>query len=77
MSNIVELNYAQAHEFVEKNKNKGFYWDGYTIVKFSPSKNGFTSKDGLYRNGQWGYSVRYNLKDNGTWEISDKYAKFI
>lgn len=75
MSNIVELNYAQAHEFVEKNKNGGFYWDGYTIVKWSPGHNGFTQTNGLFRNGKWGYANRFTLTPKGTWKLPEKYVR--
>jgi len=70
------LDYEAAHNFVEKNKDKGFFWDGYTIVKWSPSNNGFMQPNGMFRNNKWGYSNRYNLTSSGTWEISDKYAQF-
>ncbi len=71
------LNYEAAHSFVEKNKDQGFFWDGYTIVKWSPSSNGFMQPNGMFRNNKWGYSNRYNLTSSGTWEISDKYAQFV
>jgi hypothetical protein len=73
----ISLNYEEAHNFVEKNKSHGFFWDGFTIVKWSPSNNGYMQKNGMFRNNKWGYSNRYELKTNGMWEISDKYAKFI
>jgi hypothetical protein len=76
MSKIV-LDYEAAHNFVEKNKSNGFFWDGFTIVKWSPSNNGYMQKNGMYKNNRWGYSNCYNLKANGTWELSDKYVKFI
>jgi len=74
MSNIVELNYAQAHEFVEKNKNKGFYWDGYTIVKWSPGHNGYTQPNGLFKNGKWGYANKFPLTEKGNWKLPVKYV---
>lgn len=70
------LNYEQAHKFVDKNKNKGFFWDGYTIVKWTPGHNGYMQKNGMFRNNQWGYASRYKVNQNGIWELSDKYAKF-
>jgi hypothetical protein len=73
----ITLDYNAAHNFVEKNKSQGFFWDGWTIVKWSPSNNGFMQPNGLYKNGKWGYSNRYELKSNGTWDISEKYAKFV
>lgn len=73
----ITLNYEAAHSFVEKNKDQGFFWDGYTIVKWSPSNNGFMQPNGTFRNNKWGYSNRYNLTSSGTWEISDKYAQLV
>lgn len=73
----VILNYEEAHKFVEKNKDQGFFWDGYTIVKWSPSNNGYMQKNGMFRNNKWGYSSRYFFNSKGLWELSDKYAKFI
>jgi hypothetical protein len=76
MSKII-LDYNSAHNFVEKNKNNGFYWDNYTIVRFSPHSAAYMDKKGSYKNGKWGFSNRYDVKQNGTWELSEKYAKFI
>ena len=73
----ITLNYEAAHSFVEKNKDQGFFWDGYTIVKWSPSNNWFMQPNGMFRNNKWGYSNRYNLTSSGTWEISDKYAQLV
>lgn len=76
MSKII-LDYDNAHKFVEKNKDKGFFWDNYTIVKFSPHSAAYMDKNGSYKNNKWGFSNRYEVKSNGTWELSEKYAKFI
>jgi hypothetical protein len=73
----ISLNYEQANNFVEKNKNQGFFWDGWTIVKWSPSNNGYMQKNGLFKNNKWGYSNRYDFNPNGMWELNEKYAKFI
>lgn len=74
MAKTVELNYKQAHEFVSKNKNLGFFWDGWDIVKFTPNDNGFMQKNGMFRNGKWGHSIRISLKDSGTWAVLEKYV---
>jgi hypothetical protein len=73
-SNKVNLNYEQAHKFVEKNKALGFFWDGWDIVKWTKNENGFTQKNGLYRNGSWGHSIKVPLNDNGTWSVLEKYV---
>jgi hypothetical protein len=75
MSNMTEMDYKLAHKFVEENKLKGFFWDGYTVVKWSPGHNGFTQTNGLYRNGKWGYASRFDMTDKGTWSIPNKYVK--
>jgi len=73
----ISLNYDQAHKFVEKNKKLGFYWNGYSIMKWTPGHNGYMQKNGMFRNNQWGYSLQYDVNSIGMWEISDKYAKLI
>lgn len=71
------LNYEQAHNFVEKNKSNGFYWDGWTIVKFSPHSAAYTDKNGIFKNNKWGFVSKYKVNSFGNWELSDKYARFI
>jgi hypothetical protein len=75
MKNVVEMNYNQIHEFVNNNKKIGFFWEGYTVVKWSPGHNGYTEVNGMFRNGKWGYANRYNLTDKGMWLIPAKYVK--
>ena len=71
----ITLNYDQAHAFVEKNKSKGFYWDGWTMKKFSPHSAAYTDKNGVFKNNKWGFANLYPVNSNGCWELSDKYAK--
>ena len=75
MKTTTEFNFKQAHKFVESNKRSGFYWDGYTIVKWSPGHNGFTQTNGMFKNGKWGYANKYSMTDQGTWVIPSKYVK--
>ena len=75
MKNIEEMTYGQAHKFVDSNKKLGFYWDGYTIVKWSPGHNGFSQTNGMYKNNKWGYANKYSMTDQGTWLIPSKYVK--
>ena len=74
MSDYTELNYNEAHAFVEKNAFRGFYWDGWTIVKWTKNSNGYTQTNGSYRNNTWGYEARINLSDKGTWKVLTKYV---
>ena len=75
MSTYTELNYEQAHDFVNKNVNKGFYWNGWDIVKFTENPNGFSQKNGMYRNDRWGFRVIIPCSDNGTWKVLSKYVE--
>ena len=73
----ISLNYDQAHSLVEKHSKNGFFWEGYTLVKWTPNPNGYMQKNGMFRNNQWGFASKYQVTKNGTWEISEKLAKFI
>jgi hypothetical protein len=75
--NKINLTYESAHSFVEKNKEQGFFWDNYTIVKFSPHSLAYTDKKGVFKNNKWGFVSRFDVKSDGTWDLSAKYEKFI
>lgn len=74
MSKLVEMNYDQIHDFVNKNKSKGFFWDQYTVVKWSPGNKGYMQTNGLYRNGKWGYASKFSMTNKGTWLIPINYV---
>jgi hypothetical protein len=74
MKNLVELNYEQAHKFVENNKTLGFFWDGWDIIKWTENENGFSQKNGLFRNNKWGHAMRIPFTDNGTWKVLERYV---
>jgi len=74
MSNLTELNYKDAHDFVEKNKFRGFYWDGWDMVKFTKNDNGYYQDNGMFRNNSWGYATKIKMTDKGTWKVLTKYV---
>jgi hypothetical protein len=74
MKNMVELDFKSAHKFVSSRKRDGFFWDGYTIVKWTPGHNGWSETNGMYRKGKWGFANKYKLRDNGTWLVPSKYV---
>ena len=74
MKNMTELTYQEAHDFVSKNKKSGFFWDGWTIVKWSPGHNGYTEVNGMFRKGKWGFANKYKLTNKGTWWVPSKYV---
>jgi hypothetical protein len=71
---LVELGYDKANAFVEKNKNLGFFWDGWDMYKWTPNENGFMQKNGMYRKNQWGHAMKIPMTDNGTWMVLEKYV---
>lgn len=68
---MIELNYQQAHEFVKSNSHKGYFWDGYKIARWVPNSNGFSMKNGMFRNNQWGISFYSDVTENGTWKVKN------
>lgn len=74
MATYAELDYSQAHAFVDKNARLGFFWDGWDIVKWTPSPNGYSRENGMYRNGKWGIFVKIPCTDAGTWKVLEKYV---
>ena len=66
---MIELNYKEAHKFVADNARKGYFWDGWQIVRWIPNDNGYTMKNGSFRNGKWGIEFRSDVSTNGTWKV--------
>lgn len=65
------IGYDAAHEIVNTNSN--LFWDGWTIVDWKQSKDGFYKKNGMFRNGAWGITRRYFPGNNG-WKVPAKYV---
>jgi hypothetical protein len=74
MSNLTELNYDEAHKFVEKNKFRGFKWNGWDIIKWTKNSNGYFQTNGKFSDNEWGYETRIPLTENGTWKVLTKYV---
>jgi hypothetical protein len=73
MANFENVDYDTAHKIVNKNKN--MFWDGWTIVEWRRDPDGYFSKNGMFRNGQWGKVVRnISVSNDGTWKVPVKYA---
>jgi hypothetical protein len=52
-------------------KNKALFWDGWTVVNIYKSDKAKTSKYGMYINGQWYMSKRFEPSRNG-WDIPER-----
>ena len=75
MLNLKSLN--QAENFVNRQKEIGndVRWENYDIVFFRASERGVTSKDGVFRNGVWGYSNRFEVNESGEWNIDPRNVR--
>lgn len=64
-------NPAEAEKFVRRQQRLGndVRWENYDIVFHRPAPQGVYSKDGAYRDGQWGFENRVPVSEKGTWEV--------
>lgn len=65
----MELTLKQAEDFVDQNSGRGYFWDGYTIVRWVRNNNGYSMPNGSFKNGVWGVEFRTPMSDNGTWSL--------
>lgn len=65
------VNLSDAERFVSKTRNAR--WDGWDIVFFRPHPNGYTSPQGVFYRGRWGFQHRVSPSRRG-WEIPKRYA---
>lgn len=66
---MIELTYSEAHKFVKDNAKRGYFWDGWNIVRWVPNENGFSMRNGMFKNGRWGISFVSPVTDSGTWKV--------
>jgi hypothetical protein len=60
-----------ADRFVKEQRAAGSdcRWDGWDVVIFKSSDRARTSREGVFRNGVWGYDNRSVVSTDGIWEI--------
>jgi hypothetical protein len=49
-------------------------WDGWDVVKYTPSSNSMFAKDGVYKNGEWQKKKVFPLTSDG-WHIPSSIGK--
>lgn len=61
----------RAEKFVEKQKALGndVRWDGWDIVFFREAPHAVYSRDGVIREGTFGFDNRVKVSTSGTWEV--------
>lgn len=68
------LNYDNADRKLAKLTASGrdIRWDNYTLVEFTPNDSARFNKNGVWRNGQYGFQRKYEVNDKGLWYIPVK-----
>lgn len=77
---LVLRNLRSAERFVTEQAAAGndVRWVGFDkIVFFRPSEKGLTSRQGAFRNGQWGFDNVAEVTAEGTWEIDYRNVKKV
>ena len=61
----------RAEKFVAKQQGLGndVRWDGWDIVFFREAPQAVYSKEGVFRNGTYGFDNRVTVNSQGTWEV--------
>lgn len=75
---MLTLGIKKVNKFVDEQRKLGndVRWDGWTLVFFRPSPLAiYNGKDGVYRNGEWGFDNRVEVNDKGLWEIEYRNVK--
>jgi len=68
----ITIDYDSAHRLVTSRKN--LFWEGWTIIDWTPNDEAFYKKNGMFRNGRWGIAKRYEPNGIG-WSVPNKYAE--
>lgn len=56
------------------NSSSDLEWDGWNVVKYTPSHNAMLSPDGSYKNGQWFKKKVFPITEQG-WNIPENLGK--
>lgn len=67
------INYIESESAIDKlnaQSSSHYYWDGWTVVKFTPDASAMYDKDGAYNKDiGWGFTKEYNVGNDGLWKI--------
>lgn len=71
------LDYKAAHRFVREQRRSGndVRWEGWDMVFWKPTRHGFTSTNGAFKNGRWGVESRISVNGDGVWMVPKKNVK--
>lgn len=67
-------NKEEMNSIIKNNSN--FEWDNWTVVVLTDD-DGYYTKNGLFKNGQWKTQYRYDMVEYGVWEIPDRFLAHV
>ena len=70
---MIVLDAVSSETFVSNTKNAT--WKGWTIEIFSPHPAAKFNRNGVYRNGSWGYMQTVPVDSDGLWRVKTKNDK--
>lgn len=56
--------------------HSNFEWDNWTVVVLTDD-DGYYTKNGVFKNGQWKTQYRYDMVEYGVWEIPDRFLAHV
>jgi hypothetical protein len=67
-------NKEEMNSIIKNHSN--FEWDNWTVVVLTDD-DGYYTKDGVFKNGQWKTQYRYDMVEYGVWEIPDRFLAHV
>lgn len=61
-------------QIVKSNTNMA--WDNWTVIVYTDD-DGYFTKNGVFKDGQWKTQYRFNMRDYGVWDIPDRFVKHV
>jgi hypothetical protein len=77
---MLTLGIRKIEAFVKSQQELGnnVRWNNYTLEFFRPAEQAiYNARDGVFRDGQWGYLNKVEVNSKGLWEIDFRNVKRI
>lgn len=76
---MLEFDIKSAHRMVNTQKaaHNDVRWDGWDIVFFRPADHAIHSKDGAFRDGEWGFDNRVVVNSEGKWLVDPRNLRRV
>ncbi len=73
--NNMILSLSDVDQTADKSPNAEM--QGWTLVLFDSNRDGFTSKQGVFRNGKWQVAHKINPDEHGVWRIPKSLERLL